>query len=128
MGANQIQIGGDHYKGTSLQHWDIMAQNNIGYLEGHLTKYLRHRKKNGREDVRKMLHFLDKILECIDQFGYYASGRAPYSQLEHFCIEQGYNDHERFIMITICRWTTRDQVEECRFHIQALIDEYSVAT
>jgi len=128
--ANEIQIGGDHYKGRNdndIQHWDIMSKNNVGYLEGNLTKYLRHRKKNGLQDVLKMMHYLDKILECIDTFGYRPMGMVPYSTIELFISQQGYNEHEGHIMYQMCRWVRREQVESCRPHIQALIDEYSTA-
>lgn len=62
MGANDKQVGGDHYGHRKTQHWD-WAQH-IPYLEGCATKYLgRHGSKNGLEDVKKALHFVEKIVE-----------------------------------------------------------------
>ena len=38
--------------------------NNLGYLEGTAIKYLtRFRKKNGVEDLKKAIHFIEKLIE-----------------------------------------------------------------
>lgn len=60
---NERQVGGDHYN-TYIQHWDFVIANNLGYLEGCITKYIcRHRKKDGLKDLKKALHFLEKLIE-----------------------------------------------------------------
>jgi hypothetical protein len=62
MSANDIQIGGQHYRGENIQHWDWAK--NMPYLEARCTAYIaRHRDKNGIEDIKKSLHFIQKILE-----------------------------------------------------------------
>jgi Protein of unknwon function (DUF3310) len=64
--ANQRQIGGTHYRGGEYQHWDWAVENNLGYLEGQLTKYVsRWRKKNGAQDLEKALHYTDKLIEVV---------------------------------------------------------------
>jgi Protein of unknwon function (DUF3310) len=66
MTVNEIQHGGNHYKGT-FQHWDVVADLQLNYYLANATKYItRHRKKNGREDVLKAQHYIDKLLELID--------------------------------------------------------------
>jgi hypothetical protein len=61
--ANTRQVGGDHYRG-SFQHWDWVIANNLGYLEGQITKYIaRWRRKNGVQDLEKALHYADKLYE-----------------------------------------------------------------
>ena len=63
MSANDKQIGGSHYKSKS-ECWDYIIDNNLGYLEGTAIKYLtRWRKKNGIEDLRKAIHFIEKLIE-----------------------------------------------------------------
>jgi hypothetical protein len=63
VGANERQIGGDHYK-TKYEHWDLVIKTGMGYLEGCATKYVsRWRKKGGVADLEKALHYVDKILE-----------------------------------------------------------------
>lgn len=61
--ANQHQVAGTHYQ-SPIQHWDFVLSNNLGYLEGQITRYItRHRKKNGLEDLLKARHYLDKLIE-----------------------------------------------------------------
>src|SRR5215469_6582799 len=66
MGANDRQIGGNHYK-TEIEHWDYVLANEIPYLEAMIIKYLtRWRKKDGHEDLRKAQHFPQKLFEVED--------------------------------------------------------------
>lgn len=63
MSANEIQIGGEHYKST-FQHWDFVRYLNLGYFPAQITRYVqRWRKKNGLEDIDKSLHYIDKFIE-----------------------------------------------------------------
>lgn len=71
MSANDIQHGGTHYM-SSYAHWDLVADLGLNYYVANATKYVtRHRNKNGREDVLKAGHYLDKYIELIEQ------GRMP---------------------------------------------------
>lgn len=41
-----------------------MLANNLGYLEGSAIKYItRWKDKNGIDDIRKAIHFLEKLIE-----------------------------------------------------------------
>lgn len=62
--ANEKQYGGTHYKKQAIQAWDFITQNKLGYLEGTAIKYIsRWRDKGGVEDIKKAIHFLEKLLE-----------------------------------------------------------------
>jgi len=62
--ADEIQIGGDHYKKLAIQPWDYVHANHLGYFEGCIIKYItRWRVKGGVEDLKKARHFLDKLIE-----------------------------------------------------------------
>jgi len=64
MTANDVQVGGSHYKGKSIQPWDYIAANNLGYFEGNIIKYVsRWRDKGGVDDLKKARHYLDKLIE-----------------------------------------------------------------
>jgi len=64
MRANELQIGGEHYKSRAIQPWDYIAANQMGYLEGCVVKYVsRFKEKNGLEDLHKALHYLTKLIE-----------------------------------------------------------------
>lgn len=69
--ANDRQVGGSHYTeesavcphcGKVIQHWDLFAK--LPYLIGQVAKYvLRFRSKNGKQDLEKAQHFLQKLME-----------------------------------------------------------------
>lgn len=68
MSANDVQVGGSHYKGKAIQPWDFIAGNGMGYLEGNVVKYVsRWKEKNGLDDLRKARHYLDKLIEMTEQ-------------------------------------------------------------
>jgi len=63
MTANSNQVGGTHYQ-SPIQTWDYIIANDLNYLEGNIVKYVsRHRQKHGVEDLRKAMHYLQKLIE-----------------------------------------------------------------
>ena len=64
-GANAKQVGGEHYDKTGEQHWDrIYRLYGRGYFIGCATKYAeRYHLKNGKQDLEKSIHFLQKLIE-----------------------------------------------------------------
>lgn len=68
MTANNRQEGGDHYVKQQIQPWDFIALNGMGYLEGCVVKYVsRYKDKNGLEDLYKARHYLDKLIEVVNE-------------------------------------------------------------
>lgn len=65
MGANDRQVGGNHYNKDGEQHWDrIYRLYGRGYFVGCATKYLeRYPDKNGKQDLEKAIHFIEKLME-----------------------------------------------------------------
>lgn len=65
---NDRQVGGSHYGGVPLQHWDIVAMHDLDYFQGQITKYvMRHKKKHGIEDLKKAQHFLEKYIDVLEK-------------------------------------------------------------
>jgi len=63
MNANAKQIQGSHYQ-TNIQPWDAITDWELGFLDGCAVKYLsRWRKKGGVDDLRKAVHFIEKLIE-----------------------------------------------------------------
>lgn len=61
---NSRQVGGDHYKGKTVQPWDFIAANGLGFFEGNVVKYVtRWKDKGGVQDLHKARHYLDKLIE-----------------------------------------------------------------
>lgn len=64
MSALQEQVGGQHYKEMAIQPVEFIHANNIGYIEGAIIKYAcRWRKKNGVEDLKKIIHFAQLLIQ-----------------------------------------------------------------
>ena len=67
MNINDYQVGGEHYKKLTVQVWDYIASNNLGYFEGNIVKYVsRWKEKGGVDDLKKARHYLDKLLELTE--------------------------------------------------------------
>lgn len=62
--ALEKQVGGTHYKDMPIQHAEFCQKNRMTWCESAAIKYLcRHRKKNGRQDVEKAIHYCELLLE-----------------------------------------------------------------
>ena len=67
--ADDLQIGGDHYKNMGVQPWKAMEswmtpEQFAGFLRGNAIKYLaRCDAKGGIDDVKKARHYIDKLVE-----------------------------------------------------------------
>jgi hypothetical protein len=64
MSALEKQPGGDHYRTMAIQPIEYILKNELGYMEANVVKYVsRHKSKNGAEDIKKAIHYLEMILE-----------------------------------------------------------------
>ena len=64
MSAYKKQVGGSHYKNFKIQPSEFVIENELLYPEGCVIKYIiRHRMKNGKEDLLKAKHFIDMIIQ-----------------------------------------------------------------
>lgn len=62
--ATEKQIGGGHYKDMAIQPSEFITKNNIPWYEANAIKYLcRHRSKNGIEDLKKAIHYIELLIE-----------------------------------------------------------------
>ena len=62
--ALNTQIGGEHYKKYSIQPVEFITKNKLGFLEGCVIKRIcRYEDKNGREDLEKIKHEIDLLIE-----------------------------------------------------------------
>ena len=63
-GGTTTQVGGDHYKNLAIQPAEFIQKNKLAYCEGNAIKYVcRHRNKNGAQDIKKAIHYLEMLLE-----------------------------------------------------------------
>lgn len=64
MSALNKQEGGGHYVKLRIQPVEYITANGLGFIEGSIIKYAtRHRDKNGAQDIRKIIHFCELLLQ-----------------------------------------------------------------
>lgn len=67
--ADDLQIGGDHYKEMGVQPWAVMeailtTEEFRGFLCGNVVKYaMRAGRKPGSDDLSKARHYMQKLKE-----------------------------------------------------------------
>jgi hypothetical protein len=60
------QVGGDHYEKCRIMPTTYIRANNLDFFEGNIVKYVtRHKDKNGAEDIKKVIHYAEMILEDV---------------------------------------------------------------
>jgi len=73
--ARDIQIGGDHYKKSTVQPWDVVdtwpIEQQIGFYRGNALKYVMRMgtKDENLREIRKAAHYLQKLAEVLEQKG-----------------------------------------------------------
>lgn len=68
--ADDLQIGGDHYKEMGVQPWAVMEsvltrEEFIGFLKGNIIKYSMRNGKKGEFDAGKCHHYRQKLKEFL---------------------------------------------------------------
>lgn len=66
--ANDLQIGGQHYKEMGVQPWDVMESvlshdEFVGFLKGNIIKYSMRAGKKDSDDAGKARHYMMKLSE-----------------------------------------------------------------
>jgi hypothetical protein len=70
--ANDIQIGGDHYKNMGVEPWDVVdtwpLEQRIGYYRGGALKYLMRMgtKDEQLQEIKKGKHYMEKLIETLE--------------------------------------------------------------
>lgn len=62
------QVGGDHYKSMAIQPVEFILANNLGFCEANIIKYTcRYKQKGGVEDLNKVIHYAQLLIEHISK-------------------------------------------------------------
>lgn len=118
------QIGGTHY-GTGYGHWDYCKDLNVPYLLGCATKYLvRWRDKNGIEDLRKALSYLDKQMIDHENFRWVNPANAPEGsqKLSRMLNENYVPDTEAMLIISILTYRDHQDLVIARMALSEFIE------
>ena len=70
--ANDLQVGGQHYKEMGVQPWDVMEavlsrEEFIGFLKGNIVKYSMRAGKKDSDDAGKARHYMMKLREVMNK-------------------------------------------------------------
>lgn len=59
--ANEVQIGGSHYKQFVIQPWTFIRKNKLNPLQANIIKYVCRYLSKGKaiEDLEKIKHYCD---------------------------------------------------------------------
>lgn len=126
--ANKKQVGGTHYQ-AAYQHWDFAMDYNLCHLAAAATKYLtRYMKKNGKQDVEKAAHYIEKWIErCLsmdDQSAAPVYGAGAMS-VHYFLEVNNVIDNDAALAVIIIvdvgarRMTWGQRASELRYALQA---------
>lgn len=121
------QVGGNHYEAT-YQHWDWVADCNIGYLEGNCSKYVcRYFKKNGAQDLDKAESYVVKMIELFSENRYknqskFVDGYFDLcdESLEKFATSSQLTVHQTSVCISLMTWRSLDDLCTTQKQIQLL--------
>lgn len=141
MKANEMQVGGDHYKGGDYNHWDMATDLHLRHLEGAATKYLsRFGNKEGEsafKDLSKARHYVVKLIEV------YNEGRisTQNANLGHHLVDEirvnasltrflstlsgpPASQDAQSVITLLCTWKGTQDLSHALELIDLLIDEY----
>lgn len=68
--ADDLQVGGSHYKDMAVQPWAVMEsvltyEEFVGFLKGNIIKYAMRQGKKDSDDAGKLKHYIMKLEEVL---------------------------------------------------------------
>lgn len=123
---NEVQVGGDHYKGVAFQPWDWARSHSgdvgLGYYEVSAISYIaRFRKKGGIQDLEKVLHYVDKMLYCF-KLGQYGNKSSPsLLRIREFNKQNVCDRFQSEAITLLCLWRNEAELLEVKKIVEELI-------
>jgi Protein of unknwon function (DUF3310) len=116
-----------HYAGD-YQHWDLVAKIPMNYFEGCTTKYVaRWRRKNGLEDLKKALHYLDKLVEVTNYNEQRKlSKKEIKTEVTNFALMNNLGYSEEDYILMICTYNNLYDLITAHFILEEIIEEASL--
>lgn len=123
---NEVQVGGDHYKGVDFQPWDwarnVSGTQGLGYYEVSAISYIaRFRKKGGIEDLEKVLHYIDKMLFCWRAGEYANRCTATLLRIRDFNRQNECDRFQSEAIHFLVAWREGDELVETKKIVEELI-------
>ena len=120
MKATDVQVGGNHYKQFKIQPNEFIHRNGLNFCQGNIIKYVcRHRFKNGKEDLKKAIHYAQILIE-YENAGYRYPKKIQEISITDFCTANDLNQK----YFNIFYDTLHDELDDVIKQIEQLIKEY----
>lgn len=112
MNPNETQVGGSHYQqATGRQHWDIMDDFDVPYLEANATKYLsRWKLKGGLQDLHKAQHYMQKVASQVAANPERRRPLVPLGVAMTFCRNANLDDDTTQLIMLIFIWRKPEEL------------------
>lgn len=119
---NEVQVGGTHYKQAKFQPWDWQLYG-VGGWEQAVVKYVvRYKAKNGRQDLEKALHYIDKLIYHVQREEITNTANFPIYKLEDFVKDNKCCPVQTEAVANVLMWRNTKDLNRCKSRVQELID------
>lgn len=124
IGKVLAQVGGDHYQTMGIQPREFAIRNRYDPDAFSILKYIsRHRRKNGREDVLKALHFAEMRMRDFEGLALYQWPRPwpPQIQMAQYVESNRITDSfDRSALFSLQNWVMHGFKEAGVDHIDQI--------
>lgn len=94
MSALETQVAGSHYKDLAIQPVEYIHANGLPFIEGSIVKYAtRWQEKGGVDDLRKIIHFAQILIELETQKLLKEAARHTRQAVADYCDSEQYDTH-----------------------------------
>ena len=119
MNPLDVQVGGQHYKKYKIQPVELYNKFNLGFGESNLIKYsMRHQDKNGLQDLDKVYHYCDLMIQFNNPVGNFMS----FDYIEHFAHVNNLSPFAKQVIEEVSLWLLNSSSDNLQ-SVKSLIRE-----
>jgi len=119
MNSLDVQVGGQHYKKYKIQPVELYNRFCLGFGESNLIKYsMRHQDKNGLQDLDKVEHYCDLMIQFNNPIGKFMS----FDYIEHFAHVNNLSPFARQVIEEVSLWLLNSSSDHLQ-SVKSLIRE-----
>lgn len=114
-----IEVGGTHYKKLPFQPVTLITRLKLNFIQGSIVKYIsRFRYKNGKEDLEKVLHYVDLGI-ALNPDNFFTVNDYSMQNIDEYIRENDFTELIRDII-----WCTSLQYwNKVKNHVEQLITQ-----
>lgn len=121
----RVQVGGDHYKNLRLQPVEFILWNDWDFCAGCALKHIvRHRAKNGLQDIQKAKHYLALRHQLWTDNIEPKTPPQNRVSMNDFLLANDIGGHEANALLSLETWVLNQSIaNESMMHINAILAE-----